>query len=120
LQDIVTVEATKGDFAMNKRNLLSAVSGLVAAAMLAACAGSAVQESTGEYVDDSVITTKVKSQLITSGDTSGTSISVETFKGTVQLSGFVDTEEEKQRAESIAANVKGVRRVENRLTVKGS
>lgn len=87
--------------------------------ILAGCAGTRTQESTGEYVDDVAITTKVKSKLLASPDTKGTDISVETFKGTVQLSGFVDTAMEKRKAEEIAAATDGVARVDNKITVKG-
>lgn len=59
------------------------------------CAGTATRESTGEYVDDSVITGKVKSALLADKTVSGMAVKVETFKGTVQLSGFVDTEDRK-------------------------
>jgi osmotically-inducible protein OsmY len=93
---------------------------LTAATLLAACAGSHTQESTGEYVDDVALTTKVKTKLLSSPETSGTAITVETFKGTVQLSGFVDTETEKRRAEQLVADIDGVERVDNKITVKGT
>ncbi|MGB5246380.1 MAG: BON domain-containing protein, partial [Woeseia sp.] len=80
---------------MNKRNfIIAAFMGIV----LIGCASTRTQESTGEYIDDTTITTKVKSQLLLSKDTTGTAISVETFKGIVQLGGFVKTTEEKMRA----------------------
>jgi hyperosmotically inducible periplasmic protein len=103
---------------MNKRNLLFA--SLVALVVASGCAGSRTQESTGEYVDDTTISTKVKSKLLVDEDASGLAINVETFKGVVQLSGFVKSEEEKQRAEEIAEGVDGVKRVENRISVRGS
>jgi osmotically-inducible protein OsmY len=84
------------------------------------CAGSRTQESTGEYLDDAAISTKVKSKLLVDENASGLAINVETFKGVVQLSGFVKSELEKQRAEEIATGVDGVRRVENRISVRGS
>ena len=82
------------------------------------CAATSTSESTGQYVDDSAITTKVKAALIKDETVSGTAIKVETFKGTVQLSGFVNTATEKARAENIAAGIAGVKSVENKLTVK--
>jgi osmotically-inducible protein OsmY len=91
---------------------------LTAASILAACAGSPTQESTGEYIDDVALTTKVKTKLLSSPETSGTAITVETFKGTVQLSGFVDTETEKMRAGEIVAAIQGVNEVDNKITVK--
>ena len=88
--------------------------------MLAACAGSPTQESTGEYIDDVALTAKAKSKLLAATETSGTSITIETFKGTVQLSGFVDSEAEKQRAEEIVAAIDGVASVDNKISVKSS
>jgi len=87
-------------------------------ALVSGCAGSAKQESSGEYIDDTVITTKVKSGLFGQEGFGSLDISVETFKGTVQLSGFVNTKEQKQRAESISRSIDGVISVENSLIVK--
>ena len=84
------------------------------------CASTPTRESTGEYVDDSVITTKVKTSLFADKAVSGFAVKVETFKGVVQLSGFVDTLAEKQQAEVDARAVKGVQSVENNITVKNS
>lgn len=85
---------------------------------LSACSSTPKQESTGEYVDSAAITTKVKAQLVQDPVTKASQISVETFKDTVQLSGFVDTAASKSRAEQIARNVQGVRAVKNDLVVK--
>jgi hyperosmotically inducible protein len=98
---------------------LSLIVCLVFTIVLISCAGSRTQESPGEYVDDTVITTKVKSKLVADQGLSGFNIEVETFKGVVQLSGFVDTNEQAQRAEEIAESVGGVREVKNSLIVKG-
>jgi osmotically-inducible protein OsmY len=103
---------------MNKRNLLFA--SLAAMIVAVGCAGNQTQESTGEYIDDAAISTKVKSRLLMDKDASGLDIKVETFKGVVQLSGFVESDLEKQRAGEIAEGVDGVRHVENRISVKGS
>jgi len=84
----------------------------------AGCAATHTRESTGGYVDDSVITTKVKAELVNDPVTKARQISVETFKGVVQLSGFVNTAQEKDRAGEIARNVKGVVDVKNNITVK--
>jgi osmotically-inducible protein OsmY len=84
----------------------------------AGCAGTRTKESTGGYVDDSVITTKVKADLVADPVTKAREISVETFKGVVQLGGFVNTAQEKDRAGEIARNVKGVVDVKNSITVK--
>jgi hyperosmotically inducible protein len=84
----------------------------------AACASSPKQESTGDYIDDSVITTKVKSQLAADDFLKSFEISVETRKGVVQLSGWVSTQDAVNRAGQIARNVGGVKSVSNNLTVK--
>ena len=86
--------------------------------LTAGCASTATQESTGQMVDSSVITTNVKAAL--AGDDLETllDVEVETFRDVVQLSGFVDTEEEKAMAGKIAEDVDGVSRVENNLIVK--
>ena len=83
-----------------------------------ACTGSRTSESTGEYVDDSVISNKVRGQLLGDKDLNITQIDIETYKGVVQLSGFVDTPEAKNRAGTVAASVSGVKQVRNNLVVK--
>jgi osmotically-inducible protein OsmY len=85
---------------------------------LAACASTRTQESTGEYVDDSVITTKVKSLLAGDDFLKSFQIGVETYKGIVQLSGFVNAKETADKAVQIASSVKGVKSVKNDLIVK--
>ena len=83
-----------------------------------ACASTRTQESTGEYVDDSVITTKVKSLLAADDFLKSFEIGVETYKGTVQLSGFVDSQKAIDKAVEITRSVKGVKSVKNNLNVK--
>ena len=83
-----------------------------------ACASTPKQEGTGEYVDDSVITTKVKSLLAADDFLKSFQISVETRKGIVQLSGFVDSRNAVDKAGQIARDVKGVKSVKNNLIVK--
>jgi len=85
---------------------------------LVACASTSKQESTGEYVDDSVITTKVKALLAEDDFLKSFQISVETYKGTVQLSGFVSSQKAIDKAGEIARSVKGVNSVRNNLIVK--
>ena len=82
------------------------------------CAGTSHKESTGEYVDDSWITSKVKAAFVNDKTLGASEINVETFKGTVQLSGFVNTRDQKSRAGDLAKKVEGVRNVENNITVK--
>ena len=91
---------------------------LMLTATFVACASTSKQESTGEYVDDSVITTKVKTLLAADDFLKSFRISVETYKGTVQLSGFVGSEKAVDKAGQIARSVKGVTSVKNDLIVK--
>nr|WP_314542752.1 BON domain-containing protein [uncultured Massilia sp.] len=83
-----------------------------------ACAPTSTREGTGEYVDDSVITTKVKAAFATDSTVKATQVNVETFKGTVQLSGFVDSRESAQKAVELARGVKGVKSVKNDLVIR--
>ena len=83
-----------------------------------ACASTSKQESTGEYVDDSVITTKVKALLAEDDFLKSFQISVETYKGTVQLSGFVGSQKAVDKAGEITRSVKGVKSVKNDLILK--
>lgn len=82
------------------------------------CASTSKTEGTGEYVDDSVITTKVKAALAGDSETSATEINVETFKGVVQLSGFVNSRAEMNRAVQVARGVAGVKSVKNDMRLK--
>ena len=76
------------------------------------------QESTGQYVDDSVITTKVKAAIFNEATLKTLQINVKTYKAVVQLSGFVDTAKSSAKAEEVAKGVEGVASVENSLIVK--
>jgi osmotically-inducible protein OsmY len=87
-------------------------------AIIGACASTSKKESTGEYIDDSVITTKVKSQLAADDFLKSFQISVETYKRTVQLSGFVASNAAVDKAGEIASNVNGVKMVKNDLIVR--
>jgi len=82
------------------------------------CASTPRQEATGEYIDDSVITTKVKTALVNDPVTKATEINVETFKGVVQLSGFVSTQAAINRAVELARGVSGVKSVKNDMRLK--
>ena len=84
---------------------------------LAGCAADTKKQAV-EYWDDTTITTKVKTKLFDDPQTSGFAISVKTYKGTVQLSGFVTSDKEKAHAEELAKAVKGVKDVKNDLIVK--
>lgn len=85
---------------------------------LLGCASTPKSSSTGEYIDDAVITTKVKALLVKDVALKSFQISVETYKGVVQLSGFVDTKETRAKAETITRTVKGVKSVKNDLILK--
>lgn len=102
---------------MYRREYLTLVV-VLCAAILAGCAGSQTSQSTGEFVDDAVVTTKVKTALIQDSRVDALDIQIKTFKGVVQLSGFADTTEEKQRAETVARGVEGVRTVANDIRLK--
>ncbi|MBK8570604.1 MAG: BON domain-containing protein [Nitrosomonadales bacterium] len=82
------------------------------------CASTTKSEATGEYLDDSVITTKVKAAVFKEPTLKSTEINVETYKGNVQLSGFVSSQSEINRAEEVARDVKGVKSIINDMRVK--
>ena len=104
---------------MKKRNMfIGYFVLLMLIATFMACASTSKQESAGEYVDDSVITTKVKSLLAGDDFLKSFRISVETYKGSVQLSGFVNSQQTVDKAGQIARSVKGVTSVKNDLIVK--
>ncbi len=103
---------------MNFRTPLAAA---VTAAVLLTATGCAVtrgQQSVGAYVDDTGITTLVKSRMLEDKQVDGTSIKVETLNGTVMLSGFAKSSTEKYTAQSIAQGVSGVKMVKNEITVR--
>lgn len=85
---------------------------------LAGCASTAKHEGTGEYVDDAVITTKVKAAIVGEPTLKATEINVETYKGTVQLSGFVSSTAAAAKAAEVTRGVKGVQAVKNDLRLK--
>ena len=93
------------------------LAGLLAGPM-AACSSTSTRESTGEYLDDSAVSNKVRAEFIGDKDLNIFQIDVTTFKGTVQLSGFVNSASVKARAGTVAASVQGVKEVRNNLIVK--
>ena len=104
---------------MKKRHIvINCLLILMLIAGFTACASTSRQSSIGEYVDDSVITTKVKSLLAADSFLKSFNIGVETYKGTVQLSGFVGSEKAGDKPGEIARSVKGVTSVKNDLIVK--
>jgi hyperosmotically inducible protein len=96
--------------------LLAAMTGLVM--VTAGCAVTRGQSTVGAYVDDAAITTKVKAKLLEDKTTGGMSIGVETLNGTVQLSGFAKSSEERTRAEALARDTSGVSQVRNNIVVR--
>ena len=91
---------------------------LVLVISVTGCAGGKKMESTGEYFNDMAITTKVKAYILDNSKLNLMQINVETFKGVVQLSGFVDSNEIAAKAAEVAKTVKGVKKVNNSLVVK--
>ena len=96
----------------------SLIAAATAVALLAGCAVGRNQSTVGQYVDDSTLTTEIKTKFAESKDVASTSISVETLNGTVQLSGFAKNATEKSAAESIARSTKGVKSVKNDVIVR--
>ena len=91
---------------------------LMMIAAFVACASTPKHEGTGEYIDDSVITAKIKTQLASDDFLKSFQISVESYKGTVQLSGFVNSQKAVDKAAEIVRGVKGVESIKNNLIVK--
>jgi osmotically-inducible protein OsmY len=82
------------------------------------CASTATQESTGQYVDDTMITGRVKTAILNDASLKSAEINVETFKGVVQLSGFVNSTADIQRAVQLVQGINGVRSVRNDMRLK--
>lgn len=85
---------------------------------LVGCAGTPTKESTGEYIDDTVITTRVKAAIFNEPTLKSAEINVETFKGTVQLTGFVSSRADINKAAELARGIKGVTSVRNDMRLK--
>ena len=88
-------------------------------AALVGCASTNTTEGTGEYFDDSWITTKVKTAIFNEPTLKSSEINVETFKGEVQLSGFVSSQEDINQAVAITRDIQGVKKVKNDMRIKG-
>ena len=99
---------------------LAAAIGVGTPFVLAACGSTPTRESPGEYVDDATITTKVKADYVADKTVSALDIKVETYKGTVQLSGFAKSQAEINQAVAIARGVKGVKAVKNDIQLKAA
>lgn len=103
---------------MKHLNRVSAIIASLAVAALVGCASTAKTEGTGEYVDDSVITTKMKTAIFNDATLKSAEINVETFKGSVQLSGFVGSQSDINRAVALARSISGVTSVKNDMRLK--
>jgi osmotically-inducible protein OsmY len=85
---------------------------------VAGCASTSKSEGTGEYIDDTVITSKVKAEIFNEPTLKSRELNVETFKGTVQLSGFVASQDDINKAVQVTRGVKGVKSVKNDIRIK--
>ena len=103
---------------MNIRTSLAAAIAAVVMFTATGCAVSRGQQTVGSYVDDAGITTLVKTRMLEDKSVDGTSIKVETLNGTVMLSGFAKSSDEKYSAQRIAQGVSGVKMVKNEITVR--
>lgn len=100
------------------RTTLAAVAIASSLVMASGCAVTRDQQTTGAYIDDSVITATVKTRMLDNPDVAGTSITVETLNGTVMLSGFAKSTLEKATAARIARDVEGVKSVKNEIVIR--
>lgn len=91
----------------------------IMASTVVGCSSTPTQQSTGQAIDDGVVTAKVKAKLIEDPVTKAHQINVETFKGTVQLSGFVETDQARTRALQLARSTDGVKSVKDALQIRG-
>jgi osmotically-inducible protein OsmY len=103
---------------MTYKTSLAALATSLTLLVVSGCAVSRGQESVGAYVDDTGITTMVKSRFFEDKDVAGSSIGVETLNGTVMLSGFAKNSLERNKAEVIARGVKGVKSVKNEIAIR--
>jgi osmotically-inducible protein OsmY len=103
---------------MNRSTPTLLLSSILFLSVLGGCASTQRQESTGEYVDDTAITAKVKTAIFNEPGLKSAEINVETFKGRVQLSGFVSSQANIERAVAVASGVGGVTSVRNDMRLK--
>jgi hyperosmotically inducible protein len=102
----------------SRRGFLAAA-GAAALLALSACAGDSTQRSTGEFTDDAATTARVKTAIATdAGARTAAVVNVDTYRGVVQLTGFVDSEDQASRAVAAAKKVQGVRSVKNDIRIK--
>jgi osmotically-inducible protein OsmY len=104
---------------MKRNNVAVLVLAALMGVSVGACTSTPTQQSTGEAIDDGVVTAKVKAALVEDPVTKAHQINVETFKGNVQLSGFVETNDARTRAVQLARQVDGVKQVRDAMQVRG-
>jgi osmotically-inducible protein OsmY len=107
---------------MTTKSVITAIAmatSVLAIPVLQGCAVARDQQSVGSYIDDATLTTRVKAKFAEDKTVSAMSISVETLKGVVQLSGFAKSAEERSKAEELARNVSGVASVRNDIVLRG-
>jgi len=102
----------------NIARTVASLAGILFVAVALGCASTAKQEGPGEYIDDTVITTKVKAAILDEPTLKSAEINVETFKGVVQLSGFVSSQAAENTAVAVARKVAGVKSVKNDMRLK--
>jgi len=105
-------------FTMTRFTAISFVLAAAAFTAVGGCASTQKHESTGQYIDDTAITTSVKAAIFNEPGLKSAEINVETFKGRVQLSGFVSSREKIERAVHVAQGINGVTSVSNDMQVK--
>lgn len=103
---------------MNTLKRISAFAAAVTMMFMLGCASTSKHEGTGEYIDDTVITAKIKARILDEPGLKSAEINVETFKGVVQMSGFVSSQSDINRAAELARGVRGVMSVKNDMRVK--
>ncbi len=103
---------------MKPSKIFSAMLLIILTTFFLGCASTSKQEGTGEYVDDTVITTKVKTAILGESTLKSSEINVETYKGVVQLSGFVNSKADINKAIEVTRQIKGVTSVKNSMRLK--
>lgn len=103
---------------MKTRTTIAAVVTAMSLLLMSGCAVTRDQETVGAYIDDTAITTSIKARFVDNKEVAASSISVETLNGTVMLSGFAKSATERDTAESIARQVKGVKAVRNEIVIR--
>ena len=103
---------------MPRHNTAALLLAAIMASSVVGCSSTPTQQSTGQAIDDGVVTAKVKAKLIEDPVTKAHQINVETFKGTVQLSGFVESDQARSRALQLARGTEGVKSVKDALEIR--